>query len=89
MLIVWFFAYKKLAQFAVQGALPPRRSESPVCATDNKQTLLCVASAGLVYWVTRFFLLGRKARILGLTRLTPIIMGNLDMLLCPRGTRQA
>ena len=36
MLIVWFFAYIKLAQFAVQGALPPRRSESPVCATDNK-----------------------------------------------------
>ena len=36
MLIVWFFAYKKLAQFAVWGALPPRRSESPVCATDNK-----------------------------------------------------
>ena len=36
MLIVWFFAYKKLAQFAVRGALPPRRSVSPVCATDNK-----------------------------------------------------
>ena len=30
------FVYKNLAQFAVQGALPPRRSESPVCATDNK-----------------------------------------------------
>ena len=30
------FVYKKLAQFAVWGALPPRRSESPVCATDNK-----------------------------------------------------
>ena len=26
----------KLTQFAVRGALPPRRSESPVCATDNK-----------------------------------------------------
>ena len=36
MLIVWFFAYKKLAQFAVRCALPPRRSESPFCATDNK-----------------------------------------------------
>ena len=36
MLIVWFFVYKKLAQFAVRCALPPRRSESPVCATDNK-----------------------------------------------------
>ena len=30
------FVYKKLAQLAVRGALPPRRSESPVCATDNK-----------------------------------------------------
>ena len=36
MLIMWFFAYKKLAQLAVRCALPPRRSESPVCATDNK-----------------------------------------------------
>ena len=26
----------KLAQFAVWCALPPRRSESPICATDNK-----------------------------------------------------
>ena len=26
----------KLSQFAVRGALPPRRSESPLCATDNK-----------------------------------------------------
>ena len=30
------FVYKKVAQFAVRCALPPRRSESPVCATDNK-----------------------------------------------------
>ena len=29
------FVYKKLAQFAVRCALPPRRSESPVCSTDN------------------------------------------------------
>ena len=36
MLIVWFFVYKKLAQFAVRGALPPRRSESPGCAAANK-----------------------------------------------------
>ena len=36
MLIVWFSVYKKLAQFAVRGALPPRRSESPGCAADNK-----------------------------------------------------
>ena len=40
MLIVWFFAYKKLAQFAVQCALPPRRSESPVWATDNKPSCM-------------------------------------------------
>ena len=33
---MFFFAYKKLAQFAVRGALPPRRSESPVCTSDNK-----------------------------------------------------
>ena len=36
MLTVWFFVYKKLAQFAVRGALPPRRSESPGCAADSK-----------------------------------------------------
>ena len=36
MLIVRFFVYKKLAQLAVRGALPPRRSESPGCAADNK-----------------------------------------------------
>ena len=36
MLVVWFFVYKKLAQFAVGCALPPRRSESPGCAADNK-----------------------------------------------------
>ena len=30
------FVYKKLAQFAVRRALPPRRSESPFCATNNK-----------------------------------------------------
>ena len=40
MLRVWFFAYKKLAQFAVRGALPPRRSESPVCATVNKPSCM-------------------------------------------------
>ena len=32
-----------------------------------------VASAGLVYWVARFFLLGTKARILGLTDTTTIL----------------
>ena len=34
------FVYKKLAQFAVRCALPPRRSESPVCATVNKPSCL-------------------------------------------------
>ena len=48
MLIVWFFAYKKLAQFAVRCALPPRRSESPVCATDNKPFACCICWAGLL-----------------------------------------
>ena len=38
---------------------------------NRQSTLLRVASAGLVYWVARFFLLGKKARILGLT------LGNL------------
>ena len=34
------FVYKKLAHFAVPCALPPRRSESPVCATDNKPSCM-------------------------------------------------
>ena len=34
---------------------------------NRQYTLLRVASAGLVYWVAWFFLLGTKARILGLT----------------------
>ena len=40
MLTVWVFVYKKLAQFAVRGALPPRRSESPGCAADNKTSCM-------------------------------------------------
>ena len=48
MLIVWVFVYKKLAQFAVRCALPPRRSESPVCATDNKPSACCICWAGLL-----------------------------------------
>ena len=39
----------KLAQFAVRCALPPRRSESPVCATDNKPS--CVLH--LLGWFIR------------------------------------
>ena len=56
----------KLAQFAVRCALPPRRSESPVCAADNKPS--CVLH--LLGWFIGsrgFFLSGTKARILGLT----------------------
>ena len=65
--MVFFFAYKKLAQFAGRCALPPRRSESPVCATDNKPS----CALHLLGWFIGsrvFFLLGTKARILGLTR---------------------
>ena len=52
MLTVWFFVYKKLAQFAVRGALPPRRSESPGYAADNKPSCAlhllgsCIGSRG-------------------------------------------
>ena len=42
------FVYKKLTQFAVRGALPTRRSESPVCATDNKPSWCCICWAGLL-----------------------------------------
>ena len=38
LIVCFFFAYKKLAQFAVRCALPPRRSESPVWETDNKSS---------------------------------------------------
>ena len=46
-----------------------------------------VASAGLVYWVTRFFLLGTKARILGLTHtlfVYPFFFLNLKPSFCSR-----
>ena len=42
------FVYKKLAQFAVRCALPPRRSESPVCTTDNNPLACCIRWAGLL-----------------------------------------
>ena len=49
MLIVWFFAYKKLAQFAVRCALPPRRS---VTRLRNQLTInplvCCICWAGLL-----------------------------------------
>ena len=54
------FVYKKLAQFALRGALPPRRSESPVCAAVNKPS----CALHLLGWFIgslRFLLLGTKA----------------------------
>ena len=78
MLIVWFFVYKKLAQFAVRGALPPRRSESPGCAANNKPS--CVLH--LLGWFIGFFLLGTKARILGLTPLGLNYSGTVIHYLC-------
>ena len=56
----------KLAQFAVRCALPPRRSESPVCATVNKPS--CVLH--LLGWFIGshgFSSFSTKAQILGLT----------------------
>ena len=70
MLIVWFFVYKKLAQFAVRCALPPRRSESPGFATVNKPSCVLhlldwlIGSRGFSslerrpeFWVLQFYLL--------------------------------
>ena len=61
------FVYKKLAQFAVRGALPPRRSESPGCAADNKPSCvlhllgLFIGSRGFSseqrpeFWVLQYY----------------------------------
>ena len=38
----------KLAQFAVRCALPPRRSESPICANDHKPSCVLHLRAGLL-----------------------------------------
>ena len=43
-----FFAYKKLAQFAVRGALPPRRSESPFAQPAINPLACCICWAGLL-----------------------------------------
>ena len=48
MLIVWFFAYKKLAQFAVRYALPPRRSESPFAQPTINPLACCICWAGFL-----------------------------------------
>ena len=65
MLIEWFLSIKSLPNllFGVL-CLPGDQSHPFAQPTINP---LRVASAGLVYWVARFFLLGTKARILGLT----------------------
>ena len=70
MLVVWFFVYKKLAQFAVGCALPPRRSESPGCTADNKPSCVLhllgsfIGSRGFSsleqrpeFWVLQFLLI--------------------------------
>ena len=48
MLRVWFFAYKKLAQFAVRYALPPRRSESPFAQPTINPLACCICWAGFL-----------------------------------------
>ena len=65
MLIEWFLSIKSLPNllFGVL-CLPGDQSHPCTQPTINPR---CVASAGLVYWVEGFFLLGTKARILGLT----------------------
>ena len=65
MLIEWFLSIKSLPNLLFGVLCLPGDQSHPVCATDNKPSC-CVASAGLVYWVARFFLLGMKAQILGL-----------------------
>ena len=67
MLIVCFFLHIKSSPNLLFGVLclPGDQSHPFAQPTINP---LRVASAGLVYWVTRFFLLGTKARILGLTK---------------------
>ena len=65
MLIEWFLSMKSLPNllFGVL-CLPGDQSQPFAQSTINP---LAIASAGLAYWVARFFLLGTKARILGLT----------------------
>ena len=50
-----------------------------------------VASAGLVHWVAWFFLLGTKARILGLTGFdlqdSPAQMGSYPSIVVPTGAK--
>ena len=84
MLTVWFFVYKKLAQFAVRGALPPRRSESPGCAADNKPSCMLhllgsfIGSRGFSsleqrpeFWVLQWYL-----PRLGIKPMSPALAGG-------------
>ena len=66
MLIVWVFCILKACPICC--SVCSASQEIRVTRLRNRQqTLLGVASAGLLYWVAQFFLLGTKARILGLT----------------------
>ena len=66
MLIVWFLSIKSSPNLLFGVLCLPGDQSHPFAQPTI--TLLRVASAGLVYWVVQFFLLGTKARILGLTR---------------------
>ena len=75
------FVYRKLAQFAVRGALPPRRSESSGCAADNKPSC-SLHLLGSFIGSRAVFLLGTKARILGLTLSTESVMPSNHLIFC-------
>ena len=66
MLIEWFLSIKSLPNLLF-GVLCLPGDQSHPFAQPTINPLARVASAGLVYWVARLFLLGTKARILGLT----------------------
>ena len=75
----------KLAQFAVRCALPPRRSESPVCATDNKPS--CVLH--LLGWLIGscgFSSLERRPEfwVLQFQQLLLLIMAKKKVLVCSK-----
>ena len=74
MLIMWFFSHKSLPNLLFGVLCLPVDQSHQVCATDNKPS--CVLH--LLDWFTGFFLLGTKARILGLSQ-------NVNRLV-PKGT---
>ena len=59
MLIVWFSVYKSLPNLLFRVLCLPGDQSHPLCATDNKPSCML--------HLLGFFLLGTKARILGLT----------------------